>query len=180
MTTKSSGPMRFRASDLEVELRAGAVDDVALLMSFISRMAEFEKLEVHATEDALRESLFGDPPAAKTLLAFANGEPIAYAVYFFTFATMTGKRGLWLDDLYVDPAVRGKGVGRVLLSYLAQVAIDHGCGRFEWMVLDWNQSAIDFYKIMGASILDDWRICRIDEDGLSGVAAHLDSVEGRG
>ena len=169
--------MRLTATDLEIEVRTGTVDDVPLLLSFIRSMADFERLEVTATEEILRESLFGDRPAAHTLLAFVAGRPAAYVVYFFTFATMLGKRGLWLDDLYVSPEFRGKGIGKALLAYLADLAIENKCGRFEWMVLDWNKSAIDFYQSVGATVLDDWQIWRIDERDLVNVAKRLLRVE---
>ena len=157
-------------NDLEVELREGTTADVSLLLSFIRSMAAFEKLTVTATEESLRAALFGEAPAARVLLAFVNGEPIAYATYFFTFATMVGKRGLWLDDLFVTPAFRGKGIGKAFMAYLSDLAIRHQCGRLEWMVLDWNESAIGFYKRLGARILTDWRICRLEEAQLPGVA----------
>ena len=169
--------MKFTATDLEIKVRAGTVDDVPLLMSFIRSMAEFEKLEVITTEAILRESLFCEHPAAHTLLAFVDDRPVAYVVYFFTFATMVGKRGLWLDDLFVDPGFRGKGIAKALMGYLAYVAIQNKCGRFEWMVLDWNKSAIDFFSKVGATLLDDWRICRLDEDKLAGVAKQLVRVD---
>lgn len=165
--------MKFRASDIEVEVREGTVEDIPLLLSFIRSMAEFEKLEVTATEEILRESLFGNKPAAYTLFAFADGAPVAYAVYFFTFGTMMGKRGLWLDDLYVNPDYRGRGIAKALMAYLAEFAIENKCGRFEWIVLDWNKTAIDFYKRLGAKIHDDWRICRLDEDEITKVAKQL-------
>lgn len=161
------------ANNIEVELRAGTIADVPLLLAFIQSMAAFEKLTVSATEESLRAALFGDAPAARTLLAFVDGKPIAYATYFFTFATMVGKRGLWLDDLFIDPAFRGKGIGRALMAYLADIAAQHQCGRFEWMVLDWNEGAIGFYKSLGAKILTDWRICRLDETQLTRVASRL-------
>ena len=157
-------------NDREVELRDGTINDVPLLLSFIRSMAAFEKLPVTATEESLRAALFAEAPAARVLLAFANGDPIAYATYFFTFATMVGKRGLWLDDLFVTPAFRGKGVGKAVMAYLADVAIRYECGRLEWMVLDWNETAIGFYKKLGASVLTDWRICRLEEAQLPGVA----------
>jgi GNAT superfamily N-acetyltransferase len=162
--------MKLAVANLEVDVRPGTVDDVPLLLSFIRSMAAFEKLEVHATEETLRESLFGDRPAARTLLAFVDGEPVAYAVYFFSFATMVGKRGLWLDDLYVIPDFREKGIAKALMAYLADLAIQNDCGRFEWMVLDWNQTAIDFYQKMGATVLDDWRVCRLEDGELAAVA----------
>lgn len=165
--------MIYVIDGVEVELREGTADDVSLLLSFIRAMAEFEKLTVTATEESLRAELFGDAPAARVLFAFVKGEPVAYATYFFTFSTMVGKRGLWLDDLFVTPAFRGRGVGSAFLAHLASVAIQHGCGRFEWIVLDWNEKAIDLYKRLGASILDEWRLCRLDEAQLPGVAAGL-------
>ncbi len=172
--------MKLSVTDLEIEVRAGTVDDIPLLLSFIRSMAQFEKLEVTATEEILRESLFGNQPAAHTLLAFADGRPAAYAVYFFTFATMVGKRGLWLDDLYVNPDFRGKGIARALMAHLTDLAIKNKCGRFEWMVLDWNKSAIDFYQGLGATVLDEWRICRLDENDFPIVAEQLVRVDDGG
>jgi GNAT superfamily N-acetyltransferase len=162
--------MKLRGTDIKIEVRAGTVDDIPLLLSFIRSMAEFEKLTVTATEAILQESLFGDRPAAHTLLAFADGRPAAYAVYFFTFSTMVGKRGLWLDDLFVNPDYRKKGIAKALMAFLADLAIQNRCGRFEWSVLDWNKSAIDFYQGLGASVLEDWRICRLDEDECARLA----------
>jgi GNAT superfamily N-acetyltransferase len=166
------------ADDIEVEVRAGTAADVPLLLSFIRKMAAFEKLTVSATEESLRAALFGEAPAARTLLVFADGKPVAYATYFFTFATMTGRRGLWLDDLFVDSEWRGKGIGQALMAYLADVALQHQCASFEWMVLDWNESAIGFYKRLGATFLDQWRICRLDENQLSRVAGNV--IKGKG
>ncbi|MHC4401424.1 MAG: GNAT family N-acetyltransferase [Planctomycetota bacterium] len=172
--------MKFAATDLEIEVRAGTIDDVPLLLSFIHSMAEFEKLEVTATEEFLKESLFGEFPSAHVLFAYVDGRPAAYVVYFFTFATMVGKRGLWLDDLFVSADFRGKGIAQALMAYLADVAVQHKCGRFEWMVLDWNRSAIEFYRAMDAAVLDEWRICRLDEDKLTRVAEQLVRVENGG
>jgi GNAT superfamily N-acetyltransferase len=157
--------------DLEVEVRDATVTDVPLLLSFIRSMAAFERLEVTATEESLRSALFGESPAARALLVFVDGEPIAYITYFFTFGTMFGKRGLWLDDLFIVPAFRGKGIGQALMQHLAAIAMEHDCGRFEWMVLDWNERAIRFYERLGAEFLSDWRICRLDEGNTRRLAA---------
>jgi GNAT superfamily N-acetyltransferase len=165
--------MNLLVNDVEVELRDGTTHDVPLLLSFIKSMAEFEKLTVTATEESLRAALFGKTPAARVLLAFVNGQPIAYATYFFTFSTMIGKRGLWLDDLFVIPAFRGKGIGKAFMACLADVAIQHQCGRLEWIVLDWNDTAVRFYERLGANMLTDWRICRLEEAQLSSVAGPL-------
>ena len=162
--------MKLTVTDCEIEVRAGTVDDVPLLMSFIKSMAEFEKIEMTATPQLLQETLFGERPAAHTLLAFVNGKPAAYVTYFFSFASTVGKRGLWLDDLFVSPDFRGKGIAKALMSHLAGIAIQNKCGRFEWMVLEWNKSAIDFYQGVGATVLEDWRICRIEEERLADVA----------
>ncbi len=161
------------ATDLEIEVRPATVADLPLLLEFFRAMAAFEKLTVSATEESLRTSLFAENPAARTVLAYVDGKPIAYAVYFFTFSTMVGRRGLWLEDLFIDAAFRGKGIGKALMAYLAEVAVQNDCARFEWIVLDWNESAMAFYRRLGATILPDWRICRLDEDQLPRVATSL-------
>jgi GNAT superfamily N-acetyltransferase len=163
----------LRVGELDVAVRAGTADDVPLLLDFIRSMAAYEKLTVSATEESLRAALFGESPAARALLAFIERRPVAYATYFFTFATMVGRRGLWLDDLFVDPEFRGRGIGEALMAYLADVAVRSDCARFEWMVLDWNRSAIAFYDRLGARLLEDWRICRLDEAALSDLARKL-------
>ena len=172
--------MKLAVDDLEIEVRPGTAEDVPLLLSFIHSMAEFENLEVTATEDLLRESLFGESPAAHTLLAFADDQPAAYVVYFFTFASMVGKRGLWLDDLFVSPEFRGRGIGKALMACLAEIAIESNCGRFEWMVLEWNRSAINLYQRLNATLLDEWRLCRLDEGRLAPIADRLVRVDGGG
>ena len=163
--------MILAAGNLQVEVRAAAVDDVPLLLSFIHRMAAFEKLSVSATEESLAAALFGEAPAGYALLSLVDGHPIGYATYFFTFQTMVGKRGLWLDDLFIDPGFRGRGIGQALMGYLADIALQNHCARFEWMVLDWNESAIRFYQRLGATFLDGWRICRLDETHIAHVAS---------
>ena len=165
--------MKLPVRNLDVDVREATPGDVPVLLSFFHAMAAFEKLTVSATEESVRASLFGPAPAARALLAFVDAKPIAYAIYFFTFSTMVGKRGLWLEDLFIDPAFRGVGLGRALMAHLADIAIEHDCGRFEWSVLDWNESAIGFYERLGARILRDWRICRLDEAQLADVARSI-------
>lgn len=165
--------MVLLVDDIEVEVRACTIADVPVLLSFFRSMAAFERLPVTATEASLRAALFSEAPAAHALLVFVDGNPIGYVVYFFTFSTLVGKRCLWLEDLFVDSAFRGKGIGRALMAYLAEIAMQHKCGRFEWSVLDWNERALGFYKSLGASVLDDWRICRLTEAQLPRVAGAL-------
>lgn len=162
--------MRLRANSIEVEVRAAESADVSLLLNFIRKMADFEKLTVSATEESLRHALFGEPPAARALLAYVDGQPIGYVTYFFSFTSMMGRRALWLDDLYIDPPYRGKGIGTALMTHMARIAKENHCARFEWIVLDWNAPAIEFYRRLGAEVLPDWRICRADEVALKRIA----------
>lgn len=162
--------MLLTSKDFGIEVRAGTVEDVPLLLQFIHQMAAFEQLPVTATEESLREALFGEAPAARVLLAFNGAKLVAYVTYFFTFATMVGRRGLWLDDVFVVPEFRRCGVGQALMAYLAQIAQENQCARFEWMVLDWNQPALDFYVGLGAKVLSEWRICRMEDAPLLGLA----------
>ena len=160
--------------DLEVEIRPGTTDDVPLLLSMIRELAEFEKQTTAATEDSLRADLFGAAAVAKTLLALVDGRPAGYVIYFFTFASMEGRRALWLEDLFVDAAFRGKGIGKALMSYVANIAVENHCARLEWIVLDWNTSAIEFYEALGADVLPDWRICRVGGTHLGQLADEID------
>jgi GNAT superfamily N-acetyltransferase len=169
--------MRFKTGDLNIEVRAATPADVPLLHSFIGRMAAFEKLTASATEDSLRDALFGEEPAARALLVFVDGVPGGYATYFFSFSSMKGRRALWMDDLFVDDAFRGKGIGKALIACVARIAVEHRCARFEWIVLDWNTSAIEFYQRLGAEVLPDWRICRVDEAQLPAIAGLLDGMK---
>lgn len=157
-------------SNPRIELREGTIDDVPALLSFIRGMAEFEKLEATVTEELLRASLFSPEPAARVLMVELDGKPVGYATYFFSFSTMRGRRSMWLEDLFVTPEHRGQGIGRVFMAHLAGIAMQHGCCRLEWIVLDWNEKAIEFYERLGASVLPDWRICRLTEDQLPSVA----------
>jgi GNAT superfamily N-acetyltransferase len=138
----------------------------------IKALAEYEQLthEVTATEDDLRQSLFGPRPAGEVVLAYAGQTPIGFALFFHNFSTFIGRHGLYLEDLFVVPEWRGKGVGKMLLGYVAAIAESRNCGRMEWTVLDWNESAIAFYRGMGAHVLDEWRICRLTGSELRAVA----------
>jgi GNAT superfamily N-acetyltransferase len=138
----------------------------------IVELAVFEKLEhqVVATEALLHEGLFGARPSCEALIGEADGEVVSYALFFHNFSTFLTKKGLYLEDLYVRQAHRGKGYGDAMLKKLAEIAVERHCGRFEWSVLDWNEPAINFYKVKGAEIMPDWRICRVTGDALTALA----------
>ncbi len=142
--------------------------DVPLILSFIKKLADYEKLshQVVATEDMLRDALFGSRPAAEVLIAYWDDEPAGFALFFHNFSTFLGRRGIYLEDLFVDPAQRGKGIGKALLIHLAKIAKERNCGRFDWSVLDWNKPAIDFYKSLGAVPLEDWTQFRLTGEAL--------------
>lgn len=143
--------------------------DAPAIVGLIGELAEFEHLShlVEVTPASLAEHLFGPRPAAEAVVAEIDGEVVAFALFFTNFSTFLGKPGLYLEDLYVRPAHRGTGLGRALLSHLGALAVERGCGRFEWSVLDWNERAIGFYQQMGATLLPDWRICRVTGDALA-------------
>ena len=153
-------------------IRSATAEDIPLVLAFIRELAEYERLShlVSATEANLRESLFGAHPGAQVLLGFSGDTPAGFAVYFHNFSTFLGAKGLWLEDLFVRPAVRRRGYGRALLLHVARIARDRGCGRFEWAALDWNESAIRFYKSLGAVTLDDWTIFRVTGPALGKLA----------
>jgi len=150
---------------MPAEIRAAQPAEIPAILGFIRELAEFEKLahQVVATEEALRASLFpaNGRPAAECAVAFAGGQPAGYALWFTTFSTFLAKPGLWLEDLYVTPALRHQGIGKALILHVAKLANERGCGRMEWSVLDWNAPAIKFYDSLGAKSLPDWRICRL-------------------
>jgi GNAT superfamily N-acetyltransferase len=157
-------------------IRAATPDDVGTMLALMYELAEFEKL-THlfiATEDGLRDALFGARPSAEAIVAERDGKMIGYALFFHNYSTFLGRRGLYLEDLYVQPTERGTGLGSKMLRYLAGLAVERQCGRFEWSVLDWNQPAIDFYQKMGATVLPDWRVVRITGDALDQLAASAD------
>ena len=147
-------------------------DDVPELRGMIHALADFEKLShlCIASEADLAEALFGGHPAAEALIARAGNEAAGFALFFHNFSTFLGRRGLWLEDLFVRPDFRGKGCAQALLRTLAAIAVERNCGRFEWAVLDWNVRAIDFYKALGASVLPDWRIVRVVGPALAALA----------
>ena len=147
--------------------------DVPVILRMIKGLAEYERLshQVVATEDSLRETLFGPRPAAEVVLAYHRDEPIGFALFFHNYSTFMGRPGLYLEDLFVVPSWRRHGVGKLLLTHLASIAVERRCGRMEWAVLDWNESAIGFYERLGATMLDDWRICRLTGDALVRAAA---------
>lgn len=156
----------------QIAIRAATSDDVPLILRFIRGLAEYERLshEVRATEDGLRESLFGATPQAEVRLASWDGVPAGFALFFHNYSTFLGRRGLYLEDLFVDPGLRGQGIGRALLADLARLALDRGCGRLEWSVLDWNAPAIAFYRELGAVPMDEWTVMRVTGDTLAALA----------
>jgi len=150
-------------------LRPAVPADAPTLVALIRELAAFEKLEhlVVATPESIAPHLFGPKPSAEAVVAEVGGQVVAFALFFTNFSTFLGQPGLYLEDLYVQPAHRSAGIGKALLSHLGALAVQRGCGRFEWSVLDWNQNAIEFYERMGATVMPDWRICRVTGDALA-------------
>ena len=155
-----------------VTLRAATPADVGLILALIRELAVYEKEPdaVLADETTLARQLFGERPAAEVVIAEADGEAAGFALFFHNFSTWLGKRGLYLEDLFVRPAFRGRGVGQVLMAYLAKLAIERDCGRFEWWVLDWNTPALDFYRRLGAVPMDEWTVQRLTGPALQALA----------
>lgn len=147
--------------------------DVGHVLGMIEALADYEKLRhlCVATEARLSEALFGASPAAEVVLGWEDARPVAFALFFHNFSTFLGRKGLYLEDLFVHPAYRRRGYGTALLVHLARIAVERGCGRFEWAVLDWNTSAAAFYESLGASVLPDWRITRVTGAALERLAA---------
>lgn len=152
-----------------IRLEPATERDVPVLLRLIRELAEYERLahEVIASEALLHEALFGPHAASEAVIAMAADEPVGFALWFHTFSTFLARRGLYLEDLFVVPAWRGKGVGRALLTHLARVAVARGCGRMEWAVLDWNEPAIRFYRSIGATPMGDWTVYRLTGDALT-------------
>jgi GNAT superfamily N-acetyltransferase len=157
---------------VSISLRSATRDDVPVIAELIRGLARFEKLEreVVMTEELLAAGLFGDRPYAEVVLAEDAGRPVGFALFFHNFSTFLGRPGIYLEDLFVLPERRGQGIGRMLLAHLARLAVERGCGRLEWAVLDWNKEAIKFYERLGARPNSDWTVYRIAGEALSGLA----------
>ena len=157
-----------------LSIRPATADDVPLIRQLIAELAEYERLAdaAVATDDGLREQLFGAQPAAEVLIGEVDGQPAGFALFFHNFSTFLGKRGLYLEDLFVRPEFRGHGLGKHLMATLARLAVQRDCGRFEWSVLDWNELAIAFYRRIGAAGMDGWTVQRLEGDALHALAAH--------
>ena len=155
-----------------IHIDPASESDVPLILSFIKEFAEYVRLshEVTATEETLRETLFGSKRYAEVLIARLADRPVGFAIFFHNFSTFLGKPGIYLEDLFVLPEFRSQGIGKAFLIYLARLAVERGCGRFEWAVLDWNESAIAFYKRLGAVPLDELTVFRLTGDSLKKLA----------
>ncbi len=155
-----------------LSIRFASKNDIPAILQFIRDLAEFEKLsdEVIATTESLEATLFGNTKYAEVIIGERNGEAITFALFFHNYSTFLAKPGLYLEDLFVKPDYRSLGIGKHMLAFLARTAIDRGCGRFEWSVLDWNTRAIDFYKSLGAIPLSDWTVYRMTGNSLANLA----------
>ncbi|MDQ3242847.1 MAG: GNAT family N-acetyltransferase [Gemmatimonadota bacterium] len=156
-----------------IAVRMAVETDLPVILDFIERLADYERLadKCFATEDKLRATLFTQSPAAEVLIASIDKRPVGFALFFHNYSTFLAQRGVFLEDLFVAPEARGKGVGGALLSSLARIALDRDCGRIEWNVLDWNELAIGFYRSIGAVVMDDWTTFRITDTPLITLAA---------
>ena len=154
------------------ELRSATRQDLPVVLTLVRALAAFEKLshEVVATEADYAESLFGARPAAEVVLAFEGNQPVGLAIFFENFSTFLGKRGIYLEDIFVTPEARGRGCGRALLSHIGRIATARDCGRIEWAVLDWNDPAIEFYRKLGAVPMEEWTVFRLTGDGIRQLA----------
>ena len=165
--------MPSSTSSNELVIRQANIADCPIILHFIKELADYEKLlhEVVADVPTLEERLFGDKQYAEVVIAEYQDVAVGFALFFHNFSTFLGRPGLYLEDLYIQPDMRGKGFGKRLLSYLGALALDRNCGRLEWWVLDWNQSAKDFYQSLGAEPMDDWTVNRVTGPALSNLAA---------
>ena len=156
----------------DLKIRFAQKQDITIILDFIKKLAEYEKLsnEVYADENKILYSMFSIKPEAESILGFFNNQPVAFAIFFHNYSTFLAQKGLYLEDLFVLPEFRNKGFGKKMLSFLAQIAVERNCGRFEWAVLDWNKPAIDFYKTLGAEFKNEWLICRLTNEGIKKLA----------
>jgi GNAT superfamily N-acetyltransferase len=154
------------------EIRAASADDVAIILAFIKKLAAYEKLtdEVVATEELLKETLFGPKRTAEVAIGYLADKPVGFVLFFHTYSTFLGRSGLYIEDLFVDEDCRGGGYGRALLLYVARLAKERGCGRLEWSVLDWNEPAIGFYRRLGAVPMSEWTVFRVTGKSLDALA----------
>ncbi|PPS46157.1 GNAT family N-acetyltransferase [Chroococcidiopsis sp. TS-821] len=162
----------MRALSSELNLRPATPNDVSVLFSLIQALAEYEKLShaVTGSAEALREHLFSAQPYVEAIIAEVKGQAVGFALFFHNYSTFLTQPGIYLEDLFVLPEYRRQGIGKALIKYLAQLAVERGCGRLEWSVLDWNEPAIAFYRRMGAAVLPDWRICRVTGEAIASIA----------
>lgn len=158
---------------MALSIRGAQAADAALITGFINGLAEYEKLlhEARATEADILRDLFGHAPKVFCELAFSDGEPAGFALWYYTYSTFQGRHGIWLEDLFVRPALRGRGIGKALLVDLARRCVREGLGRFEWAVLDWNAPSIEFYRSQGAVFMSDWERCRLSGEALERLGA---------
>ncbi|MDR3542099.1 MAG: GNAT family N-acetyltransferase [Desulfosporosinus sp.] len=156
----------------DFKLRFAELSDVSLILEFIKALAEYEKMSqaVIATEEVLRESLF-ERKIAEVIIGEYQNQPVCFALFFYNFSTFLGKPGIYLEDLFIKPEMRGNGMGKIMLSFLAKLAIERKCGRLEWWCLDWNEPSIKFYKNMGAIPMDEWTVYRVSDDELIKLAS---------
>jgi GNAT superfamily N-acetyltransferase len=157
---------------MSLAIRRARPDEAGLVLSLVRELAEYEKLlhEVEATEAMLGAALFGDNPRLFCEIAECNGEPAGFAVWFINFSTFSGRSGIYLEDLFVRPAQRGNGIGKALLGHLAKECVANGWSRLQWSVLDWNTPSIEFYKSLGAELMDQWTVCRVGGAALTALA----------
>ncbi len=164
--------MNYTKELVDVDIKNATIDDIPIILGFIKELAEYERLAqmVVATKELLQENLFGEHRFAEVVISYYEAQPAGFALFFHNYSTFLGKPGIYLEDLYVKPECRRKGIGRAMLLYLATLAKERGCGRFEWSALDWNEPAIQFYKKLGAVSLDDWTIFRLTGEALDWLA----------
>jgi len=162
----------FEVNGNGVIIRPVTESDIPALLGLIHELAEYEKLThlMVATEDLYKEALFGEKPAAEALIALLDDKPVGYAIFFQNFSSFLGRAGLYLEDIYVTPDMRGRGLGKTLFCTVGKIARDRGCGRYEWCVLKWNKPSIEFYEALGAEALDEWLMMRLTGDALDKVA----------